>query len=400
LNLPKLFPSASQQLKRPWAFWLLFFFQYAAIGGYFTFLNVYYREAGMSGTQIGLINMATALVSVGSAVVWGFLADRTGRPRILIACGAVGGLIVAQFIPMVSTFTAFLVLGSVGSLMASAPGTLVDSTTLAMLGDRREDYARYRLGGTYGYIITASTIGFLFDRAGLQMMFPVYGLIMLVFAGVALLLPDTTVQREETSGGEMSAMMRRPTWLIFMVCVFLVWIASNASIMFTGVVLSSMGASQTLIGFAVTIGAVIEIPFMMFSPRLLRRFGSERLLLIAFGLMVIRYFLLAWMPTPEWAVPINALNGPAFVLFWNSAVTLANKMAPVGMAGTVQGLLASTMSLAGVVSALMTGMLFDQFGPNGMFLVMAFCVLAAFLLFAAANYRLLRAAAVRVPTTL
>lgn len=129
---------------------------------------------------------------------------------------------------------------------------------------------------------------------------------------------------------------------------------------------------------------------MMYSPRLLRRFGPVRLLVVALGLMVVRFSLLAWMPAPGWAVPINILNGPAFVLFWNSAVTMVNKMAPTGMAGTVQGLFNSTTSMAGMVSALLTGVLFDRFGPNGMFLVMAFCVLAAFILFTTANFHAIR----------
>jgi len=57
--------------KRMWAVWMLFFFQYAAIGAYYTFLNVYFRNAGLSGTSIGLLNMITALVGVGSSMVGG-----------------------------------------------------------------------------------------------------------------------------------------------------------------------------------------------------------------------------------------------------------------------------------------------------------------------------------------
>src|SRR5512145_552040 len=89
-----------------WVLWLLFFFQFAGVGVYFTFLNVYYREAGLSGTQIGLINMTTALVTMGGAVVWGALSDRTGKPRLLIAGGAGGALLLAQAVPLVHTFQA------------------------------------------------------------------------------------------------------------------------------------------------------------------------------------------------------------------------------------------------------------------------------------------------------
>jgi PPP family 3-phenylpropionic acid transporter len=372
---------------RPWAFWMLFFFQYAAIAVYFTYLNVYFRGVGLSGTEIGWINMASALVGVASAVLWGSLADRTGRPRFLIAAGAVGALLVTQLIPMVDGFGVYLLLSVLGGVFNAAPMTLADSTTLAWLGDRREDYGRYRLGGSVGYILVGMGIGFVFDWLGLRWMFPLYGVLMLAFAAVALFLPDLPVRSEARAPGAVGAMMRRPAWIVLILSIFLIWIASYATITFLGVVLDAQGGSQALIGIASTVGAVIEVPFMMFSPLLLRKFGPARLMVIAIALQVLRFLLLAWLPSPEWAIPFNALNGPAFVLWWNSALTLSNRMAPPGLAGTAQGLIASTMSLGGVVSALLAGVLFDRLGPAGLFLVMALCTFTALVLFSAGNMR-------------
>ncbi len=385
-------PASSPGLRRPWAFWLMFFFQFAAIGVFYTYLNIYYREAGLSGTQIGTINMLTALVGVAGAVGWGYLADRTGQSRIFIAFGAGIALLIAQFIPLVSSFWGFLGLGVLASLANSAPSTLVDSTILSVLGERRNDYGRYRLGGTIGYILTTLTAGFVFDQTGLKLMFPAYGVIMFLFAGAALLLPPSPANATGRQFRGLSEIVRRPSWILFTICVFLIWIASNASIMFLGVTLQAMGASQSLIGVAITIGAVVEIPFMMFSGYFLKRFGPVKLLITAMFLMIIRYTLLGFMQVPNWAIAINILNGPAYVFFWNSAVTYANKMAPHGLAGTVQGLLNSTLSLAGVISALLTGWLFDVLGPNQIFIVMAFSCLVALILFVGGNLKLSRPA--------
>lgn len=386
-------PDRTPGLTRPWAFWLLFFFQFAAIGVFYTYLNIYYREAGLSGTQIGTINMFTALIGVAGAVGWGYLADRTGLSRLFIALGAGIALLIVQFIPLVSSFWAFLGLGGLASLANSAPSTLVDSTILSMLGERRNDYGRYRLGGTIGYILTTLTAGFVFDQTGLKLMFPAYGLMMILFAGVALLLPPSPAKVTGRQFHGLSGIIRRPSWILFTICVFLIWIASNASIMFLGVTLQAMGASQSLIGIAITIGAVVEIPFMLFSGYFLKRFGPVKLLITAMFLMIIRYALLGFMQAPSWAVAINVLNGPAYVFFWNSSVTYANKMAPPGLAGSVQGLLNSTLSLAGVISALLTGWLFDVLGPNQIFLVMAFSCLAALILFMGGNLKLSHPAA-------
>jgi PPP family 3-phenylpropionic acid transporter len=97
-------------------------------------------------------------------------------------------------------------------------------------------------------------------------------------------------------------------------------------------------------------------------------------------LQVIRYYLLSQMTVPAWAVAINLLNGPGFVLFWNSAVNLVSRLAPPGLAATAQGLYNSTISLAGIISSLISGLLFDQLGPSGLFLALvAFCLAACVL---------------------
>ncbi len=375
-----------------WVLWLLFFVQFAAVGVYFTYLNIYYRLAGLTGTQIGVISMATGLIGVVCVIGWGYLSDRTHKNRLLIAFGALGGLLIAQFIPLVHTFAAFLFLGCLGAVMTNAPMTLVDSTTLALLGERRNDYGRFRLGGSIGYIIAALTAGFVFDRISLRWMFPAYGAIMLCFVVVALLLPEAPHVNKERQKTRVMDLVRQPVWVVFTGVILLFWIAYNAAMSFLGVAMQSMHASQSLVGMAVTIGAIIEAPLMMYSGKLLGRFGAVKLFLASLILSTIRYFLLAWMPRPEWAILINVINGPGFVFFWTSAVTYINRLATPALAGTAQGLFNSTMGLAGMVSGLLAGWLFDQLGPQGMFMVMGFCCLAGLILFSLGNLTIRRKA--------
>jgi MFS transporter, PPP family, 3-phenylpropionic acid transporter len=375
------------QSKRMVVLWLLSFFQFACVGVYFTFINVYYHEAGMTGTQIGLIIMSAGLVGVVASVFWGNLSDRIGSSRQLLVIGGIGALIAAQFIPLVDTFIGFLLLACVVSFMFTSPMTLVDSTILSLLGDRREDYGRYRLGGTIGFIITGFASGFLFERFGLNLMFPVYGFILLSLAFTALQLPKVKLQRKRPKREEIAKMVGRSDWRLFIGSIFLIWVTTNAAIMFLPVVMSSMGAAQSLIGIAATVGAFIEIPFMLYSGAFLRRFGPQRLLIVAMGLMIVRYFLLAWMPVPAWAVAINLINGPAWVFLWNSSVTYANRMAGPSLAGTAQGLLVSTTGLAAVASSLLSGWLLDYLGPSGLFIVMAFITITALILFTAGTSR-------------
>ena len=367
--------------------WVLFFFQFAAIGVYFTFLNVYYKGVGLSGTHIGLISMVSGVAGMAGSFLWGYLSDRTGKPSLLIAVGTAGALLFAQLIPLVNMagwanplwwYTLF---GCLGSLMNAASGTLVDSTCLVMLGEHSRDYGRYRLWGSIGYIIAVLCAGFMFDHVSLVWMFPAYAGLMLVFALAALRLPQRAARLTEAGWGQIGQMVRKPVWLVLMGTVFLFWVSYYASIMFIGVILKSMGANAQLISYVVVIGAVVEIPCMALSGRLIQRFGAARLLWFALALQVIRFFLLSRLTDPVWAIAINLINGPGFVFAWNSILNLISRLAPPSLMATAQGFFAAATGLAGIVSSFISGVLFDQLGSSGLFFVLSVICLASFILF-------------------
>ena len=66
---------------------LLFFLFYAALTFPFIFLNLYYKEIGLTGTQIGQAAAVVPLVSIVASPVWGVLNDRFGRSgQCSLAC--------------------------------------------------------------------------------------------------------------------------------------------------------------------------------------------------------------------------------------------------------------------------------------------------------------------------
>jgi MFS transporter, PPP family, 3-phenylpropionic acid transporter len=367
--------------------WLLFFFQYLGVGAYFIYLNVYYTQAGLSGTQIGFIATSASIIAVVSALAWGYISDRTGNPRLLLVIGATGSLVVAQFVPLVDTFWGFFALASLSSLLSSPLFTLVDGVTLAMLGARSENYGRFRLGGSMGFIVASAISGLIYGQTGLTVIFPAYGVVMGMFIITALLLPAIPVKIETRPKAQIGAMIRQPAWIVFALSVFLIWLANYAIINYMGVALIRMGGDEGLVGIASTATALMEIPFMAFSGWFIRRFGLTRLMVTGMLIMVLRYALLGLMPDPNWAIYINLINGPAFAFFATCSVAIARKLAPPTLIVTAQGFLNSIASLAGVVGALLTGMLFDATGPQGIFMGMALSCLAALTLFLVGTFR-------------
>lgn len=362
---------------RLWVTAALFFTQYVAFGLYFTFLNVYLKAQGLTGSEIGFNGMVVGILTMLGTFGWSYLADRTGRPRVMLALGALGALLGAQFIPLVAAnglqpaFWWYVMINAFVGLMNASISTLIDSTAVAMLGDQRHRYGVYRLGGSFGFIIGGVGAGLLYDRVGYQWMFAAFAVVMLVFVAFTFLLPARVTRTVGSGKQQIGQMIRRPEWLILIASLFVFWAGYSASFAFNGVILKAMGASDSLISYAAVIGTVVELPFMAMSGRLIQRFGPSRLLAAGLLLQAVRFALLSQMKAPEWAIAINMLNGPGYVFTWNSAIYLVARLAPPGLGATSQGFMASSLNLANILSSAASGVAYDRFGFSALYLIFA-----------------------------
>jgi MFS family permease len=360
----------------------LFFIYYAGIGQFFTFLNIYYRDIGLSGIQIGWLGTLVALIGIFSTTFWGMLSDKFGRPRWLFMVAFLGTVLGMLALSTVQTFPLILLITCLVSPFSMTLMPLLDSTALGVLGSDSDRYGTIRVWGSIGYIVTSSMAGFFYEWAGLRSMFFVFTALMTLAMVVSFGLPDLPVRLSGSPWGGLRQMVRQPRWVVLAGCAFFIWLAVTGMLNFLGVMLKGMGGTDGIIGITWTISALVELPGMALGALLLRRFGPRRLILAACGFYAARMFLYAFMPSPSWALWIGILNGISYVPFWVGAVAYATELAPVNLKATSQGLLFSVMNLASVVGGLASGWLFDKSGPAGLFGVMGSCCVAALILFA------------------
>lgn len=378
-------PINAMEHHSPGSLRLLYLFIFSGVGLFFTFLNVHYKNIGLSGTQIGLIGTVGSLIGMFSAVIWGMVNDRYGRIRLLLGVTGAGVILataaLAQATAIPLAFGWILLIAGMLNLFNSPITPIVDNLTLSVLGEHRDRYGHYRAWGTLGFILTSFSIGFLYERIGLRSMFPAYILTILLFLAATLRAPVRPIKLGGSPLSGLGQMVRQPLYLFFGTSVILVWMANVVSMSFVSITMKSMGGSESLIGIAWSIGAIVELPIMLYSDRLLRRFGAPRLMMLGFAMYAMRMVLYAIMPHPAWVLGINLLNAVSFVPFWIGAVSYANKLAPDHIKATGQGMLAALSGLSNMVGGVLGGVLFDQIGPSGLFLVMAGSCLLALLIF-------------------
>lgn len=361
-------PEAAGELRR---LKLLYFTLYFGTGIFFTFSNVYYRHIGLSGTQIGIINTVAPLVGVFSSVLWGFWSDRSGDTRRLFAAATGGAALAVLSVALSPNFGLILASIAVFAVFNSAIIPQLDSTTLRVLGSQAGYYGLYRMWGTIGFIVTSAIAGPILERIGLIYLFPGYALALGTMLLLSRGLANHPARLQTPLIGGLREIIRQPAWVLFALSTFVLSAASNGMSNFLGVTIKEMGGPDSLVGITWTIGAATEIPFLLYSAALLKRFGPGKLLPFSFVFFALRIFLFGVMPTPEWAPVVNLLHGPSYGLWWFASVSQARNLAPEHLKATAQGLFISVISLANMVGALASGWMFDHLGYRALYFVLA-----------------------------
>lgn len=384
-NLPANRPARTPSMVIPRLFYFCYF---AAMAALMPFLALYYRQIGLSESEIGLLAGIPPLLGLVAAPLWGGLSDATQQHQRLVSITVIGAASAVALLSQVTTLP-WLIGAVVFYAFCNAPIIpLVDHAVLLLLGERKADYGKQRLWGAVGWGVSGTVFGALIEQTGLSWAF----VGSLFFLGSCLLAAQRLRVQSVTLGQPFWQGLRffatRWPWLVFLLTVFMNGLAAGVGNNFLFLYLDQLHATKTLMGFSLLVATMSEVPIFFFGDRLLKRWGARGLLLVALSANVVRMFSYALMPAAWLVLPIHLLHGLTFSAMWMASVSYANRAAPPGMGATAQGLLSGiSMSLAGATGALLGGLFYETVGPAAMFGWSGVCVLLGLIFFAVAGRR-------------
>ena len=363
-------------MRKIWPFTFNFLL-FAGIASVVPFGVLYYQGLGFTGTQIGLLTGIAPLITFFSAPLWTGLADATRRHRLMMSLAILAGVITILVFPLLNAFVSVLLIAILLNTFIAPVPSFADSATMFMLADEKEMYGRIRLGGTIGYGLAASIAGVLVQNYGLKFAF--WGCAALFLLGfiVSQKLVYSQLKADDPAGGSVRTLLANPRWPLFLTVAFAGGSALAALNNYFFPYMKELGANESTMGLALTIGTISEIPVLFFGNRLIKRLKSYGLLMLTMVVTGIRLLLFAASGTPSLVLFIQLLNGLTFPAMWVAGVSYADENAPAGMSTTAQGLFgAMVLGFGTAVGGFIGGPLLESMGGRGLYLVFGVAVLA------------------------
>ncbi|HEY5119504.1 MAG TPA: major facilitator superfamily domain-containing protein 6 [Anaerolineales bacterium] len=358
----------------------LFAFNFLIFAGFALaspFLVLYFQSLGFSGTEIGLLAGIAPLITFCGAPFWTGLADASHRHRLILTLCMIVGIAGYIIYPFLRGFAAVMLVSIILNFFFAPVSSFADNATMFMLAEKKEFYGRIRLGGTIGYAIAAPLAGVLVGRYGFRAGF--WSAAAVYFVGLLLSRGFIHAPSKDSPSAlrGMRSLLANPRWILFLIAALASGLALSGANSYFFPYMKELGSSTSLMGIALSIGTITEIPVLFFGHRLLRRLQPHGLFMIAMGITSLRLLLFAASSTPAMAVGVQLLNGFTFPMMWLAGVAYANRNAPTGMTATAQGLFgAMVFGVGAAVGGFLGGPLLQSLGGRGLYLVFGLIVLA------------------------
>lgn len=350
----------------PFSFYFLYF---AALACLAPFLVLFYQELGLSGTQIGILTGIAPLITLVGGPFWSGVADTNHRHKWVMSIGLGAAVLTGLVFPLLKSMGAVLLVISLFTFFTAAVVALGDSATMASLGEEKSKYGRVRLGGTMGWALAAPVIGYFVERQGLTVNFWSYAGLMFL----ALLVSLRFVYPQHLSSGSMRQglqyFLASRRWILFLSLAITSGMGLVAINNYLFAYMKELQATESVMGIALTLSTIAEVPVLFFANVMLKRIGTIRLLRMAVFLTALRMLIFVMFNSVPGVLISQLLNGFNFPLFWAAGVSFADEHAPAGMKSTAQGLFGSvTFGIGSALGGFVGGMLIDVVGIRAMFL--------------------------------
>jgi MFS transporter, PPP family, 3-phenylpropionic acid transporter len=338
---------------------------FAAIGASVPFFPPYLRSLGLSGQEISLMLALAPILHLGVPLGWGWVADRTRRPDLILRLVCVIACLLMVPLVFVRTMPAMLFLYAAHQAFVVPIIGLTDAIALERVR-RGADYGRIRVWGSFAFAVSSLVVGWLLDRRARldgDPLVPAYiaGWLALAFIVSLSLRGQSAPERPHAS--EIRTLLKDRRFLFLLVFAPLHWGCTAPYHGFLGILFRDRGLAQGLLGISFLVSVGAEMATLYFFARLRARFTLAPLLVATCAVSSVRWILVAVVHDAFWLVALQAVHALTFGVFWGSALAWVGECVPPRLRATGQTLFTGVLyGFGNGLGMLGSGAMYDAFG--------------------------------------
>lgn len=339
------------------AFYLCYF---AVLGAMVPYWPVYLQDRGFDPQAIGILTAIMMVARVIAPNLWGWLADHTSQRIRIVRGGAVLATLSFAAIFFDDSYVTLVLVICLYSFFWNALLAQYEVVTFDYLKNKPQGYARIRLWGSVGFIVSVVGIGALFDLIHVKHL-PVILLACMVLVCLSSWLVDEAPRHEAPSGSAETIwqiMQKPPVWCFFVVCL-LMQVSHGPYYTFFSLYMEQHGHSRTQIGQLWALGVLAEVVLFWYMHRLMPSWGVRTLMLLSLWLSGLRWALIGLFPDSLALILLaQVLHAFSFGAFHATAIEVVRRNFPARQAARGQALYNSlSFGVGSAIGALASGYL-------------------------------------------
>jgi PPP family 3-phenylpropionic acid transporter len=355
----------------PWRLSSFYFFYYATVGAFMPYWSPYLEARGFSPAQMGIAYGLMGGMRTIVPVAWGWYADRRGRRIGLIRAASIAALVSFMAIPFVpGVFWVGAVMVAY-TLFWHALLPQFEVVTLNHLLARGGDYARVRVWGSVGFVVSVVGLGVLLDRSGILWL---PWLVACFWIGMALsswLVPEpASVLHAAGPAPSIWTALRHPGVIALLLVCFCSQLSFAPYYNFFTLFLERHGHARSLAGSLWAIAVIAEIIMFIHAGRAIARFGPRPLMIAAMLTATLRWMLTAAVvDSLPLMVLLQTSHAISFALYHAVAVHYVQRMFPGALQGRGMAIYnAVAYGVGGSLGSLVSGYIWEGVSPESVFL--------------------------------
>lgn len=365
-----------KQLNRDILFARAYYFAFMGGWGFvLPFINLFYVSLGLSGTQIGTIGSVSSIVGLIVSPILVSEVKKLPQARGILQASLMLGAICYFLIGQQTAFLPIILIVLFQALIGSGIMPASDAMAVHLSEEAGTGYGSVRVWASAGWILIVPASGWLIERFGFEAGFLGVSLMWLAAAIVTFLIQPRYFVSSKLAGQHQSNLRtavqqiaRDRTLLGYAIALIFMGFLNNGVLQFENVFLSQLGASKLLISFAGILSAIVELPFMIYADRYVRRVGAHRVMLFAIVMLLLQRAAVLIFPAIATIMIVRFIGGVSFSFMTIASVFLISSRTDPGETGTVLAIY--TVTLAGLVSMLsapVAGAIFDVIGARWLY---------------------------------